>query len=72
MTLIYNKRLGDVVPHEIMGYHSWGSVSDMGDFIVRTELDNDSTPVFGLEIETSRENRFTQNMIDKMFEIFQE
>lgn len=70
MTLIYNKRLGDVVPHEIMGYHSWESVSDMGDFIVRTELDNDSTPVFGLEIETSRENRFTSNMIEKMFEIF--
>ena len=70
MALIYNKRLGDVVPHEIMGYHSYESVSDMTDFIVRTELDNDNTPVFGLEIETSRENRFTSNMIEKMFEIF--
>ena len=70
MTLIYNKRLGDNVPHEIMGYHSWEAVSDMTDYIVRTEKDDENTPVFGLEIETSRENRFTQNMIDKMFEIF--
>ena len=71
MTLLFTKRLGDVVPHEIMGYHSFQSVTDMSDFIIRTEKDDENTPTFGLEIEVSRgSNRITDNMIEKIFEIF--
>lgn len=71
MTLIYNKRLGDDVPHEIMSYHSWRAVSDMTDYIVRTDADDENTPVFGLEIECSKgEDEITQSDLDELFEIF--
>ena len=70
MTLIYNKRLGDHVPHRIIGYHSGGYIFDMTDFIVRTDRDNENTQTIGLELEISRGNKaITPNMIEKMFEI---
>lgn len=71
MTLIYTKRLGDNVPHEIMSYHSWRAVTDMTDYIVRTDMDDETTPVFGLEIECSKgEDEITQSDLDELFEIF--
>ena len=71
MTLVFNKRLGDVVPHEIMCYHSCESISDMADYIVRTEEDAEDAPTIGLEIEMTRgSENITQAIIDKIFQIF--
>lgn len=71
MALIYEKMLGNDVPHEIMSYHSYNAISDMTNFVVRTEEDNEDTPTIGLEIEVSRGSKsITDNMIEKVFEIF--
>ena len=71
MTLIYEKRLGDDVPHTIMGYHSWQAVSNMTDYIVRTDADDENTPVFGLEIECSKGDvEITNDELEELFEIF--
>lgn len=71
MTLIYTKKLGDNVPHEIMGYHSWRAVSDMSDYIVRTDADDENTPVFGLEIECSKgDAEITSGELEELFELF--
>lgn len=71
MTLVFNKKLGDHVPHEIMSYHSYNSITDMTDYIVRTEEDNEDTPTIGLEIEISRGNEnITSIIIEKVFTIF--
>jgi hypothetical protein len=70
MTLIINKVLGNDVPHEIMGYHSWQSVTNMDDYRIRCEGEPEDVQTIGLEIEISKPTRFTQVQIDKMFEIF--
>lgn len=71
MTLIYNKKLGDNVPHCVMGYHSWQAISDMTDYIVRTDKDDENTPVFGLEIEcTKMDNEITSEDMEALYEIF--
>ena len=71
MTLIYNKRLSDDVPHYIIGYHDRydNYVTDMTDYKVRTEKDNENTQTIGLEIELGRSKEITRNMIEKMMEI---
>lgn len=70
MTLVYNKKLGDVVPHRILGYHDYESISDMTDYIIRTEEDTEDAQTFGFEIEVSKESRITDSIIEKVFEIF--
>jgi hypothetical protein len=70
MTLVYNKKLGDVVPHRILGYHDYQSITDMTDYIIRTEEDAEDAQTFGFEIEVSKESRITDSIIEKVFEIF--
>lgn len=70
MTLVYNNKLGDVVPHEILGYHDYRSVTDMTQYIIRTEEDTEDAQTFGFEIEVSKESRITDSIIEKVFEIF--
>lgn len=73
MTLVFNKRLGDNVPHEIMSYHSCRSITDMSEYVIRTEEDDENAPTFGLEIEISRGSKsITDTMIEKIFEIFKD
>ena len=70
MALVFNKCLGDHVPHYILGYHCGEYITDMTDYIVRTDLDNENTQTIGLEIEISRgDKQITSNMIEKMFEL---
>lgn len=70
MTLVYNNKLGDVVPHRILGYHDYESITDMTNYIIRTEEDTEDAQTFGFEIEVSRESRITDSIIEKVFEIF--
>ena len=70
MTLVYEKKLGDMVPHRIMEYHDYQAVTNMTDYIVRTDKDSEDAVTFGLEIEVSRESRITPTMVEKVFEIF--
>ena len=69
--LKFNKRLSDDAPHYRIGYHCGGYITDMTDYIVRTDLDNETTQLVGLELEISRGDKtITQAIIDKMIEIF--
>ena len=75
MTLIFNKRLGDDVPHRIMGYHgqAWDDVyiTNMSDYIVRSTNDEPNAHTFGLEIEcTKMDSAITNEELEEMFEIF--
>lgn len=75
MTLIYNKRLGDDVPHHIMGYHGSSYddnyITDMRDYIVTSDNDKPNAHTFGLEIEcTKMDSSITQDEINEMFELF--
>ena len=73
MTLIYERVLGDDVPHEIMGYHDDdnGYVRDMSKYIVRTDKDDENAQTIGLELEVShRDKPITEEMIEEMFDIF--
>lgn len=70
MALTFERKLGDAVPHRILGYHDYEAITDMSRYIVRTEEDSEDAVTFGLELEVSRESRITETMVEKVFEIF--
>lgn len=70
MTLIYTKRLSDDAPHTIIGYHCGGYITDMTDYIVTTDADDENEQTIGLELEISRgDKQITTAMVEKMMEI---
>ena len=71
MTLIYERKLADNVPHHVMGYHSYEAITDMSRYIVRTDEDTENTPVFGLEIECTKYDEYIESdELSQLFDMF--